>query len=179
MDVNTTPPKYVGVVGTIGQYVQGNQPSHHVAYLYNYAGQPWKTQYRVRQVCEELYRSGPGGLCGNEDMGSLSSWYVLSAMGIYAVTPGLPFYTIGSPLFGKAKLSLPGNKSFLIKAANNSKENIYIQSATLNGQPFNRTWIGHDEITKGGELIFQMGPEPNKKWGTGKDAAPYSKTVRK
>jgi predicted alpha-1,2-mannosidase len=167
-------PKYVGVVGTIGQYVHGNQPSHHVAYLYNYAGQPWKTQQRVRQVCEELYRSGPGGLCGNEDMGSLSSWYVLSAMGIYAVTPGLPVYTIGSPLFGEAKLSLAGNKTFVIKALNNSKENKYIQSAKLNGKPFNRTWIGHDEITNGGELVFEMGPEPNKKWGIGKDAMPPS-----
>ena len=171
-----TPPKYVGVVGTIGQYVHGNQPSHHVAYLYNYAGQPWKTQQRVRQVCEELYRSGPGGLCGNEDMGSLSSWYVLSAIGIYVVTPGLPVYTIGSPLFGEAKLTLAENKTFVIKALNNSKENKYIQSAKLNGQPFNRSWIGHEEITKGGELVFQMGPEPNKKWGIGKNAVPASMT---
>lgn len=169
-----TPPKYVGVVGTIGQYVHGNQPSHHVAYLYNYAGEPWKTQQRARQVCEEFYRSGPGGLCGNEDMGSLSSWYVLSAMGFYPVTPGAPQYVIGSPLFGEAKISLPGGKSFVVKAINNSKENKYIQSATLNGQPFNRTWIGHDEIVKGGELVFEMGSEPNKKWGTGKNTVPFS-----
>ena len=160
-----TPPKYVGVVGTIGQYVHGNQPSHHVAYLYNYAGQPWKTQQRVRQICTELYRSGPGGLCGNEDMGSLSSWYVLSAMGIYAVTPGLPIYSIGSPLYGEARLKLPNNKTFLIKAINNSNENKFIQSANLNGKVFKRTWIKHEEITNGGELVFEMGPEPNKKWG--------------
>ncbi len=171
-----TPPKYVGVVGTIGQYVHGNQPSHHVTYLYNYAGQPWKTQQRARQVCEELYRSGPGGLCGNEDMGSLSSWYVLSAMGFYPVTPGAPQYVIGSPLFGEAKISLPGGKSFVVKSINNSKENKYIQSATLNGQPFNRTWIGHDEIVKSGELVFIMGPEPNKKWGTSIQGVPYSMT---
>lgn len=169
-----TPPKYVGVVGTIGQYVHGNQPSHHVAYLYNYAGQPWKTQERVRQICEELYRSGPGGLCGNEDMGSLSSWYVLSAMGIYAVTPGLSEYVIGSPLFGSAKIDLGKNKSLIIKALNNSKENKYIQSAMLNGQPFNRTWITHDEIIKGGELVFQMGNKPNVKWGTNKKSVPDS-----
>lgn len=169
-----TPPKYVGVVGTIGQYVHGNQPSHHVAYLYNYAGEPWKTQQRARQVCEEFYRSGPGGLCGNEDMGSLSSWYVLSAMGFYPVTPGAPQYVIGSPLFGEAKISLPGGKSFVVKAINNSKENKYIQSATLNGQPFNRTWMGHDEIVKGGELVFEMGSEPNKKWGTGKNTVLFS-----
>ena len=99
-----TPPKYVGVVGTIGQYVHGNQPSHHVAYLYNYAGQPWKTQFRIRQIMEQLYKPGSGGLCGNEDMGSLSSWYVFSAMGIYPVTPGTPIYTIGSPLFEKLTL---------------------------------------------------------------------------
>jgi len=101
MSPNITPPKYVGVVGTIGQYVHGNQPSHHVAYLYNYAGAPWKTQRRVRQVMDELYRTGPGGICGNEDMGSLSSWYVLSALGFYPVTPGEAVYAIGSPLFGK------------------------------------------------------------------------------
>jgi len=176
MDVNITTPKYVGVVGTIGQYVHGNQPSHHVAYLYNYAGQPWKTQLRARQVCEELYRSGPGGLCGNEDMGSLSSWYVLSSMGIYAVTPGLPVYTIGSPLLGEAKIKVADGKSFVIKALNNSMENKYIQSAKLNGQQFNRTWIGHNEITKGGELVFEMGPQPNKKWGVGKEGVPPSMT---
>ncbi len=174
-----TPPKYVGVVGTIGQYVHGNQPSHHVAYLYNYAGQPWKTQERVRQVCEELYRPGPGGLCGNEDMGSLSSWYVLSAMGLYAVTPGLPVYVVGSPLFGQATLQTGKNKTFTIRAGNQSKENKYIQSATLNGESFNRTWISHEEITAGGELIFQMGPTPNKNWGTGANAAPPSMSEAK
>ena len=173
-----TQPKYIGVVGTIGQYVQGNQPSHHVAYLYDYAGEPWKTQEHVRQICEELYRSGPGGLCGNEDMGSLSSWYVLSAMGFYAVTPGIATYTIGTPLFGETILNLKNNKSFRIKALNNSKENKYIQSAMLNGKPFNRTWIKHKEITAGGEIIFQMGPKPNKKWGTGKNGIPYSITVQ-
>ncbi len=171
-----TPPKYVGVVGTIGQYVHGNQPSHHVAYLYNYAEQPWKTQERVRQVCEELYRSGPGGLCGNEDMGSLSSWYVLSALGFYPVTPGIPEYTIGSPLFKDASIQVRNNKSFRIKALNNSTENKYIQSATLNGQPFNRTFINHEEIISGGELIFEMGPNPNKKWGTDKKSIPFSMT---
>uniref|UniRef100_UPI00321763F5 GH92 family glycosyl hydrolase n=1 Tax=uncultured Draconibacterium sp. TaxID=1573823 RepID=UPI00321763F5 len=171
-----TPPKYVGVVGTIGQYVHGNQPSHHVAYLYNYAGQPWKTQQRVRQVCEELYRTGPGGLCGNEDMGSLSSWYVLSSIGFYPVTPGLPVYAIGSPLFGEITINIGENSWFKIKAKNNSKENKYIQSATLNGQPFNRTYLNHKEITNGGELIFQMGPKPNKKWGTAKNAVPPSMT---
>lgn len=160
-----SPPKYVGVVGTIGQYVQGNQPSHHVAYLYNYAGQPWKTQYRARQVAEEMYRIGPGGLPGNDDMGSLSSWYILSSMGIYPMAPGSTTYTIGSPLFGEITLKLEKNKTFVIRAINNSKENKYIQSAKLNGKAFNRTWITHEEITRGGTLQFKMGPRPNTKWG--------------
>ena len=161
-----SPPKYVGVVGTIGQYVHGNQPSHHVAYLYNYAGQPWKTQNRTRQIMTELYRTGPGGLCGNEDMGSLSSWFVLSAMGIYPIAPGSTVYTIGSPLFGETTMQLDKGKTFTIKAIDNSKENRFIQSATLNGKPFDSTFITHDEITKGGILKFKMGPRPNKNWGT-------------
>lgn len=160
-----TPPKYIGVVGTIGQYVHGNQPSHHVAYLYNFAGQPWKTQYRARQIMTQLYRPGPGGLCGNEDMGSLSSWYVLSAMGIYPVTPGDPKYMIGSPLFEKLTLRTEKDKDFTVIARNNSDKNIYIQSAKLNGEPFNRVWISHDEIVNGGTLEFEMGPEPNTGWG--------------
>ena len=160
-----SPPKYVGVVGTIGQYVQGNQPSHHVAYLYNYAGQPWKTQERARQVTEEMYRNGPGGICGNEDMGSLSSWYILSAMGIYPVAPGDAIYSIGSPIFDEAVIQLENDNSFSLEAENNSKENKYIQSATLNGKDFNRTWISHEEIMNGGTLVFEMGPQPNKDWG--------------
>ena len=160
-----TPPKYVGVVGTIGQYVQGNQPSHHVAYLYNYAGQPWKTQQRARQVTEEFYRNGPGGLCGNEDMGSLSSWYVLSAMGFYPVAPGSNMYSIGSPLFEQVTINLENEKTFTIKAKYVSKENVYIQSATLNGITLNTPFIKHEDIMSGSELIFEMGKEPNKGWG--------------
>ena len=174
MSPNITPPKYVGVVGTIGQYVQGNQPSHHVAYLYDFAGAPWKTQQRARQVTEELYRSGPGGLCGNEDMGSLSSWYVLSAMGIYAVTPGAPYYAIGSPLFRKATIDLGKGRTFTIETRNNSHENKYIQSAMLNGKPMNKTWLSQKEITDGGIVSFEMGPEPNKKWGARPGDAPPS-----
>jgi predicted alpha-1,2-mannosidase len=174
MSPDITPPKYVGVVGTIGQYVQGNQPSHHVAYLYDYAGEPWKTQMRVRQICEELYRTGPGGLCGNEDMGSLSSWYVLSSMGFYPVTPGSNYYAIGSPLFGEVKIDVGNNKTFIIKASNNSETNKYIQSASLNGKSITRTWITQKEITDGGTLIFEMGPEPNRKWGTKPGDAPPS-----
>jgi len=176
MSPDITPPKYVGIVGTIGQYVHGNQPSHHVAYLYDYAGEPWKTQQRVRQVCEQLYRTGPGGICGNEDMGSLSSWYVLSSMGFYPVTPGSRYYTIGSPLFGEVTIDHDNGKKFIIKAVNNSSENKYIQSAMLNGKSITRTWITQKEITDGGDLTFEMGPVPNKRWGTGKKDAPPSMT---
>lgn len=171
-----TPPSYVGVVGTIGQYVHGNQPSHHVAYLYNYAGEPWKTQSMVRRISTSLYRSGPGGLCGNEDMGSLSSWYIFSSLGFYPVAPGIPVYTLGSPLFGFVSLDTGNGKRFTITAKNNSTENKYIQSATLNGRPLTRTWISHTEIIAGGELVFEMGPEPNKKWGSGNDDIPPSMT---
>ncbi len=174
MSPTITPPKYVGVVGTIGQYVQGNQPSHHVAYLYNYARKPWKTQKWVRKVTEELYRSGPGGLCGNEDMGSLSSWYILSVMGFYSVTPGQTQYVIGSPLFDEVTIDVGNDKTFKIIAENNYPGYIYIQSAELNGKEFNRTWIDHKEIMAGGTLMFVMGPEPNKNWGVDEHSAPYS-----
>ncbi|MDX9948593.1 MAG: glycoside hydrolase family 92 protein, partial [Bacteroidales bacterium] len=165
MDPAISGPKYIGVVGTIGQYVHGNQPSHHVAYLYNYSGEPWKTQYWTRQICEQLYRPGPGGLCGNEDMGSLSSWYVLSSMGFYPVTPGSPVYSIGSPLFGKTTIRPAEGVEFIIEAENNSPVNKYIQSATLNGEPLDLPEISHGDIMKGGRLHFIMGPEPNKEWG--------------
>jgi len=174
MTPTITPPKYVGVVGTIGQYVHGNQPSHHVAYLYNYAGKPWKTQEKSRQVMEQLYRTGPGGLCGNEDMGSLSSWYVLSAMGLYPVTPGSMQYAIGSPIFNETSIAMEGGKIFTIKAENTSSRNKYIQSARLNGEPIDRSWIDHAEIINGGLLEFIMGPEPNKNWASNSGSAPYS-----
>lgn len=176
MSPTISPPKYVGVVGTIGQYVHGNQPSHHVAYLYNYAQKPWLTQEKTRQVMEQLYRTGPGGICGNEDMGSLSSWYILSAMGIYPVTPGHTQYAIGSPLLNDVTISLLGEKTFRIIAENNSQKNIYIQSATLNGEELNRSWIDHSEIMGGGNLHFIMGPEPNKNWANAPGATPYSMT---
>ncbi|HOF19964.1 MAG TPA: GH92 family glycosyl hydrolase [Bacteroidales bacterium] len=165
MDPSVTGPKYIGVVGTIGQYVHGNQPSHHVAYLYDYSGEPWKTQQRTRQICDQLYRPGPGGLCGNEDMGSLSSWYVFSSLGFYPVTPGSTSYAIGSPVFGKAVIHHPDGKKFTVRAINNSDKNIYIQSATLNGIPLEKPFIEHRDIMNGGELLFIMGPEPSRNWG--------------
>ncbi len=177
MTPEITGPKYVGVVGTIGQYVHGNQPSHHVAYLYDYAGAPWKTQEKVRQIMDELYRTGPGGICGNEDMGSLSSWYVFSALGFYPVCPGQSVYAIGTPLFEEATIHLdsPYKKGeFTIRAENVSAVNKYIQSATLNGEPLHRPWITHEDIVNGSQLTFVMGLEPNKKWGSDFESVPPS-----
>ncbi|MEA1876076.1 MAG: GH92 family glycosyl hydrolase [Bacteroidota bacterium] len=176
MSPEISEPKYVGVVGTIGQYVHGNQPSHHVAYLYNYAGMPWKTQEKVHQVMD-LYRTGPGGICGNEDMGSLSSWYVLSAMGFYSVCPGQNVYLIGTPLFEEVILSLnihDSDRQFIVKANNVSRKNIYIQSATLNGMSMNKSWLSHEEIINGGTLIFEMGPAPDLEWGSNPSDLPPS-----
>ena len=178
MSPEISKPKYVGVVGTIGQYVHGNQPSHHVAYLYNYAGMPWKTQEKVREVMD-LYRTGPGGICGNEDMGSLSSWYVLSAMGFYPVSPGQNVYVIGSPLFEEAKIKLNSpydQGEFTVQAKQVSPVNKYIQSATLNGESMSKSWLSHEEIVQGGTLILEMGPEPNLKWGSNAEDIPPSMT---
>lgn len=170
-------PAYVGITGVIGQYVHGNQPSFHVAYLFNYAGVPWKTQERVRGIMENLYGKDEWGLPGNEDMGSMSSWLVFSAMGFYPVTPGSDHYTISSPLFEKIKINLDDfyeNETFTITAHNNSGDNKYIQTATLNGNKLDKPWITHSEIIKGGTLEFEMGSEPNKLWGSAPEMVPPS-----
>lgn len=172
-------PFYVGVTGAIGQYVHGNEPSLHNAYLYNYAGKPWKTQERVRGIMETLYTADQWGLPGNDDMGTLSAWYVFSALGFYPVTPGLPVYTLCSPQFEKAVINLSeyyDNRVFKIVANNSSGDNKYIQSAELNGIPLNKTWISHDEIVAGGVLEFEMGPYPNRNWGAEPGSAPPSMT---
>jgi predicted alpha-1,2-mannosidase len=158
------------VTGVIGMYAHGNEPCHHVAYLYNYAGQPWKTQSRIRQVANTLYDNSVGGLCGNDDCGQTSAWYVFSALGFYPVDPASATYVIGSPLVDKVTLNLDPKfykgGTFTIVAKNNSAKNIYIQSATLNGKPLTRSWISHEEIVAGGELVLTMGAEPNKAWGS-------------
>jgi predicted alpha-1,2-mannosidase len=168
------------VTGLVGQYAHGNEPSHHTIYLYDYAGAPWKTQEMVRKVMSEFYNSGPAGLCGNEDMGQMSAWYIFSAMGFYPVAPGQNVYAIGSPEFNKITIQLDkkhyNGARLVIEAKNNSKENIYIQSATLNGNPLNRSWISQSEIKEGGTIVFQMGPTPNKEWAGTPDAAPPSMT---
>lgn len=161
-------------IAGMGQYAHGNQPIQHMPYLYSYAGQPWKTQYWVRQIMKRLYNSTPDGFPGDEDQGGMSSWYVLSALGLYAVTPGTDQYVIGSPLFRKATITLEDGKQFVIEARDNSPENVYIQSAELNGQPLLKNYITYGDIVRGGHLIFQMGPQPNKQRNTSKEAAPYS-----
>ncbi|HTB84174.1 MAG TPA: GH92 family glycosyl hydrolase [Candidatus Sulfotelmatobacter sp.] len=158
------------VTGVIGMYSHGNEPDHHVAYLYNYAGQPWKTQARVRAVADMLYTNTPGGICGNDDCGQISAWYVFTALGFYPVDPTSGIYVLGSPLMDKVTLKLDPKsykgRTFTVVAKNNSAQNPYIQSATLNGRPLTRSWISHDEIVAGGKLVLTMGPNPNKIFGS-------------
>ena len=163
----------------MGQYAHGNQPVHHVLYLYNYAGQPWKGARRIRNVVDTLYGPGPDGLCGDEDNGQMSAWYLFSVLGFYPVSPGHPSYVIGSPRFTKVTLDLPGGKTFRVIAHRNSDRNMYIQGARLNGQPLERSWILHQEIVSGGTLEFDMGPEPNREWGREPQNRPYSMSGNK
>jgi predicted alpha-1,2-mannosidase len=162
------------VTGLIGQYAHGNEPSHHVAYLYDYAGKPWKTQAMVRFIVDSLYSSRPDGLCGNDDCGQMSAWYVLSAMGFYPVTPGLPMYAIGSPIFKKMTIRLENGKEFILQADGNSAQNKYVQSARLNGKSYGRCYLTHETITEGGGIEFSMGPRPNTSWGAATHDAPPS-----
>ncbi|MEC3907178.1 GH92 family glycosyl hydrolase [Tamlana sp. 2201CG12-4] len=156
------------ITGLIGQYAHGNEPSHHIAYLFNHANQPWRTQYWVREIMNTQYNTTPNGLSGNEDCGQMSAWYVLSSVGLYPLNPSSTAYEIGSPLFEKATLNLPEGKAFVIEAENVSDKNIYIQSATLNGEMFNKTTIAHSTLLKGGKLHLIMGAAPNKNWGVNK-----------
>ena len=166
------------IAGLIGQYIHGNEPSHHSAYAYVYAGQPWRTQERLKQIVESQYHSRPDGLAGNDDVGQMSAWLMFTAMGFYPVTPGSGQYVIGRPFTERTTLNLPNGRRFVISTAALTDANRYIQSVTLNGRPLDRTWIGHDEITAGGELHFVMGVEPNRTWGAGEAARPYSMSGR-
>ena len=147
----------------IGQYNHGNQPGFHIPYLYNYSDEPWKTQRRVRDIMKVWYHDGPLGICGDEDEGELSSWYVFSAMGFYPVCPGRAVYDIGSPIFEKITIDIGNNKTFVIEARKVSSKNKYIQSAQLNGEPLDSLRFNHSDLAKGGKLVFMMGSVPNKK----------------
>lgn len=148
------------VMANMGQYAHGNQPIQHMAYLYTYAGQPWKTQFHTREIMSKLYNATEDGYPGDEDQGQTSSWYVLSALGFYSVTPGTDQYVLGSPMFKKITLNLENGKKFIIDAASNSKENVYIKSATLNGQVFTHHYITHGDLIKGGILKLEMASAP-------------------
>ena len=161
-------------VMNMGNYAHGNQPIQHMIYLYNYAGEPWKAQYWLRQVMDRMYTPGPDGYCGDEDNGQTSAWYVFSALGFYPVCPGIPQYVLGAPLFKKAILHFENGKSLVINAPENSHENIYIESMKFNGQDYTKNYLDYNEMMKGGVLDIEMGDKPNKQRGIQPEDAPYS-----
>ena len=161
-------------VMNMGNYAHGNQPIQHMIYLYNYAGQPWKAQYWLRQVMDRMYTPGPDGYCGDEDNGQTSAWYVFSALGFYPVCPGTDEYVIGAPLFKKATLHFENGNNLVIDAQNNSKENLYIESLRVNGQESTQNYLKHADLLQGGTIEFKMGSHPNLNRGINDDDAPYS-----
>ncbi len=166
--------KQVDISGLIGQYAHGNEPSHHAAYLYNYLNKPWKTQAMVRRILKEMYHTQPDGICGNDDCGQMSAWYVLSAMGFYPVCPGSNDYIIGSPIFEKVTIHLENGKNFIIEAKKQSDKNAYIQKANLQGKKYRKGFITHQDIIAGGQLEFVMGDKPNKEWASRDEDIPVS-----
>lgn len=150
--------------GMIGQYAHGNEPGHHVAYLFNKVGQPWKTQRYVSKVMRELYLNSPAGLCGNEDCGQMSAWFVFSAMGFYPVDPVSGRYEIGTPLFEEVRLRLADGNSFTMKAPGAGANRIYVQAVKLNGEPYDKSYITHEQIMSGATLELVMGEEPGPVW---------------
>lgn len=166
------------ITGMVGQYAHGNEPSHHMAYLYDFLGKPTKTQRLIHQIMDELYTDQPDGLCGNEDCGQMSAWYVMSAMGFYPVTPGCGYYVIGVPHFEKMVLNLENGKKFNIIANNISHENRYIESVKLNGKALNRSYLYYDEVAKGGRLEFVMTNKRNSQWGMAEECRPMMRIVK-
>lgn len=160
------------ISGLIGQYAQGNEPNHHIPYLYAYVGQPWKTAKRVHEIVDKFYTTKPDGLCGNEDLGQMSAWYIFSAMGFYSVNPSNGIYVLGSPLVSHATVNYKDGISFTLNAVDQSSANIYIQKAVYNGKPYTKSYITHDMIVKGGELKLYMGSKPSATWGVKKEDRP-------
>ncbi|MFP5229478.1 MAG: GH92 family glycosyl hydrolase [Acidobacteriota bacterium] len=171
--------QFPDATGLVGLYAQGNEPSFHIPYLYDFSGQPWKTQRRVRQLIDLWYGDGPLGIPGDDDGGETSSWYVFSAMGFYPVCPGSPVYEIGSPIFAKTTIRMGNDKEFTIVADHVSAQNKYIQSAQLNGRPLDKPWFSHSDIANGGTLTLEMGPQPNPRWGSAPEDAPPSMSTEK
>jgi predicted alpha-1,2-mannosidase len=184
------------IAGLVGQYAHGNEPSHHIAYLYVYAGAPYKTQQRVRTLLDTMYDNKPDGLAGNEDCGQMSAWYVMSALGLYAVDPVSGTYVFGSPLFERATVELGSGKKLVIRAKRSGPDlakppvgggdlakprvgdgQRYVQSITVNGKPHDRLWIAHSEIAQGAEIVFTLGDQPNQQLGSSEQAAPPSLTA--
>lgn len=158
----------------MGQYAHGNQPIQHMVYLYNYSGEPWKAQYWTREIMDKLYSATPDGYCGDEDNGQTSAWYVFSALGFYTVCPGTDEYVLGSPLFKKVTLNLENGKQVIINAPNNNKDNIYISSMTVNGQPYSKNYLTHEQLLNGAVINYKMSSTPNKERGTEVSDFPYS-----
>ncbi|WP_263358836.1 GH92 family glycosyl hydrolase [Acidicapsa ligni] len=178
-DAKVDPAKYADVedmAGMMGQYVHGNEPSHHLAYLYDYAGEPLRTQERLRQIVESQYRPTPDGLVGNDDLGQMSAWMIFTSLGFYPVAPGSNEYVIGRPFVSRAALHLPNGKTLTVVAENLSSSNAFIQSVTLNGKPLTRTFVRHEELMRGGELHFVMSSKADATWSTQPHEAPYSMT---
>ncbi len=161
-------------VGIIGGYVQGNEPSHHVPYLYAWTSAPWKTAEKIHHIINTKYNPKPDGLCGNDDCGQMSAWYIFSSLGFYPVCPGSNQYIIGSPCVKEAIIEVGDGKKFTVAANRLTDKNIYIQSVSLNGKPYDKTYITHEDLMAGGELVFNMASKPNKKWGTAEGSKPYS-----
>ena len=161
-------------VMNMGQYAHGNQPIQHMVYLYNYSGEPWKAQYRIREIMDKLYTAAPDGYCGDEDNGQTSAWYVFSALGFYTVCPGTDEYVIGTPLFKSAKLHLENGKTVTIKSDNNQPDHCYIKDMKVNGKSYSRNYLTHDQLMRGANIQFQMSPVPNKQRGTAEKDVPYS-----
>ena len=160
--------------GNVGMFVMGNEPSFHVPYLYDFAGEPWKAQKRIRMLLDAWFRHDLMGIPGDEDGGGMSAFVVFSMMGFYPVTPGVPAYAFGSPVFSKVVVHLENGRQFVLSAPQANRANKYIQVMTVNGQPWDKTWFSHDVLVNGGTVTVQMGDRPNKAWGTGPDAAPPS-----
>jgi predicted alpha-1,2-mannosidase len=158
----------------MGNYAHGNQPIQHMIYLYNYAGSPYKTQEKIREVLTRLYSATPDGYCGDEDNGQTSAWFVFSSLGFYPVAPGTDQYVIGSPLFNRATLKLENGKQFTVTARDNSANNFYIQSSSLNGDNYSDNFLHFDDIQQGGEFVFHLGESPDKNWGSKPENRPYS-----
>jgi predicted alpha-1,2-mannosidase len=167
------------MTGFIGQYVHGNEPSHHITYLYTWAGQPWKTQEKVREILLTHYRDDFDGLDGNEDCGQMSAWFVLSAMGLYAVDPVSATYVLSAPLFKRVSIQLGNGRQLVIgvEGGEDPQKSKYIQSVSLNGKALDRLWIRHEDIAEGGHLVFTLGAEPNTKLGTAEGDMPPSLTA--